>query len=132
MVCYVENCGRVLLTAVAVRFRRRRWLLSLHSVDFVDGRFIPIRDIAESGIIRLAWAIDTVRYSECCGSSQRVPIGRKYPMTGSKQRRPVRPGTYLSVRKRLDRGIRSAMAKDSWDSCESRGASQTIELTAAG
>jgi hypothetical protein len=98
----------------------------------VDGRNIPIRDIAESGIIRLAWAIDTVRYSECCGSSQRVPIGRKYPMTGSKQRRPVRPGTYLSVRKRLDRGIRSAMAKDSWDSCESRGASQTIELTAAG
>ena len=52
MVRYMENCGRGSVQAIAARFRQRRWLLPLHSVDFVDGRFIPEAVIDRSGVVR--------------------------------------------------------------------------------
>ena len=43
-VSFVQSCGRGLAPEVAVHFKARRCRLPPYSVDFVDGRNIPIED----------------------------------------------------------------------------------------
>ena len=58
---WVEGCGRYPSPEVAVQFGRRRGRQPLHSVDFVDGSFIPIRDIAGSEVHKPASPAHDVR-----------------------------------------------------------------------
>jgi hypothetical protein len=77
MVRYVQCCGSGLAPAVAVRSERRLSPLTLHSVDFVDGRFIPLAAVDRCGILRFAWVIGYIRYLRCCGRFKGAEIGRK-------------------------------------------------------
>ena len=72
MVRYVESCGRGPMPAVAVRLGRRRLPESLHSVDFVDGRNIPVPDIGRLGVGRSALSDDHVSYLGRCGRLRRA------------------------------------------------------------
>jgi hypothetical protein len=62
VVRYMESCGHGPLLVEAVKFGWRRWLLSLLSVDFLEGGNIPKAAVDRSGVVRFAWAIDSVRF----------------------------------------------------------------------
>jgi hypothetical protein len=77
-VCYMESCGLASVPAVALCLGRRRWLLSLHSVDLLNRRDIPIPDIGRLGVDHSATSAEHVCYQGGYGRFRRTEIGRNY------------------------------------------------------